>query len=66
MLEIAREILPNGPVGVRMAKMAINKGTEVDLASGLAFEETCYAQVTTSHKIYNAIIIKKYIHISQN
>ncbi|XP_023325867.1 methylglutaconyl-CoA hydratase, mitochondrial [Eurytemora carolleeae] len=44
-LEIAREIIPNGPVGVKMAKMAINKGVEVDLASGLAFEETCYAQV---------------------
>ena len=44
-LEIAREILPNGPVGVRMAKLAINKGTEVDLASGLAFEEAAYAQV---------------------
>jgi len=44
-LDIAKEIIPNGPVGVRMAKLAINKGTEVDLASGLAFEETCYAQV---------------------
>ena len=44
-LEIAKEIIPNGPVGVKMAKMAINKGVEVDLASGLAFEETCYAQV---------------------
>lgn len=51
-LEIAREILPNGPVGVRMAKMAINKGTEVDLASGIAFEEAAYAQVIpTSDRI---------------
>ncbi len=44
-LSLAREILPNGPVGVRMAKVAINKGTEVDLNSGLAIEEACYAQV---------------------
>lgn len=26
-LKLAEEILPNGPVGVRMAKRAINKGT---------------------------------------
>jgi len=44
-LALAQEILPNGPVGVQMAKLAINKGTEVDIASGLAFEEAAYAQV---------------------
>merc|ERR1712029_1024718 len=44
-LELAREILPNGPIVVTMAKMAINKGSEVDIASGLAFEEAAYAQV---------------------
>jgi len=30
---------------VRMAKIAITKGSEVDLASGLAIEEQCYAQI---------------------
>ena len=44
-LELAKEIIPNGPVGVRMAKLAINKGSEVDLASGLEIEKMCYAQV---------------------
>ena len=44
-VELAREIALNGPVAVRMAKLAINFGSEVDLATGLAFEETCYAQV---------------------
>ncbi|KAI9912150.1 hypothetical protein PsorP6_009084 [Peronosclerospora sorghi] len=44
-LEIAREILPNGPVGVRMAKEAIMRGSEVDIASGMAIENACYAQV---------------------
>lgn len=44
-LELAEEISANGPVAVRMAKLAINYGSEVDLATGLAFEETCYAQV---------------------
>ncbi|KAJ3043291.1 hypothetical protein HDV00_005294 [Rhizophlyctis rosea] len=70
-LEVAREILPNGPVAVRMAKLALDKGTQLDLyvyaftsdegrgalaldspirhlhnsSSGLAFEQTCYAQI---------------------
>jgi methylglutaconyl-CoA hydratase len=28
-----------------MAKLAMDRGYEVDLASGLAFEEACYARV---------------------
>ena len=31
--QLAREILPNGPVGVAMAKVAINKGSEVKFTS---------------------------------
>ena len=31
-LEIAREIIPQGPVALRMAKIAINKGIEVGFA----------------------------------
>lgn len=44
-LEIAEEILPNGPVGVRMAKESISKGSQVDIATGMAIENACYAQV---------------------
>lgn len=44
-LEIATEILPNGPIGVRMAKKAIDQGLQVDIHSGYAIEEACYAQV---------------------
>jgi methylglutaconyl-CoA hydratase len=44
-LALAREILPNGPVALRMAKLAVNRGLEMDLAAGLAFEQACYAQV---------------------
>ncbi|XP_061603488.1 methylglutaconyl-CoA hydratase, mitochondrial isoform X1 [Phyllopteryx taeniolatus] len=44
-LELAREINPQGPIAVRMAKLAINQGIEVDLSTGLAIEEACYAQV---------------------
>uniref|UniRef100_A0A1I8MGD0 Enoyl-CoA hydratase/isomerase n=1 Tax=Musca domestica TaxID=7370 RepID=A0A1I8MGD0_MUSDO len=44
-LTLAEEILPNGPVGVRMAKLAIDKGMQVDLSTGYSIEEVCYAQV---------------------
>lgn len=44
-LELAREILPNGPVAIRMAKQAVDRGSEVDVATGMAIEEACYAQV---------------------
>jgi methylglutaconyl-CoA hydratase len=44
-LDLAREILPNGPLAVRLAKLAINRGLELERASGLAFERDCYAQV---------------------
>lgn len=44
-LEIAREILPNGPIGVQMAKMAINEGIKLNLNSGLKVEELAYANL---------------------
>lgn len=44
-LGLAREILPNGPLAVRLAKQAVDRGLELDLALGLALEEACYAQV---------------------
>jgi len=44
-LALAREILPNGPVALRLAKLAVNRGTQLDRDAGLAFEQTCYAQV---------------------
>jgi methylglutaconyl-CoA hydratase len=44
-LALAREILPNGPVALRMAKQAVNRGLQLGRNSGLAFEQACYAQV---------------------
>lgn len=44
-LEIAREILPNGPLAVKMAKKAISHGQQVDINNGCAIEEFCYSQV---------------------
>ncbi|XP_064484028.1 methylglutaconyl-CoA hydratase, mitochondrial-like [Ornithodoros turicata] len=34
-----------GPLALRLAKTALERGCELPLASGLAFEEACYAQV---------------------
>ncbi|KAI1892043.1 hypothetical protein AGOR_G00149920 [Albula goreensis] len=44
-LSLARDILPQGPIAVRMAKEAMNRGIEVDIASGMAIEGMCYARV---------------------
>ncbi len=40
--EMAEAICRNGPVAVRAAKRAIDRGMEMDLASALVFESTCY------------------------
>lgn len=44
-LQISQEILPNGPLGVQMAKTAINKGLGVDMSLGCSIEEHCYARI---------------------
>lgn len=44
-LAIASEILPNGPIGVQMAKAAINRGMEVDIGSACLIEEACYSRL---------------------
>ncbi|XP_066232439.1 enoyl-CoA hydratase domain-containing protein 2, mitochondrial isoform X2 [Saccopteryx leptura] len=42
--ELAQEILPQAPIAVRLSKVAIDRGMEVDIASGMAIEGICYAQ----------------------
>eukprot|EP00123_Amoebidium_parasiticum_P010939 comp20420_c0_seq1/m.25896 comp20420_c0_seq1/g.25896 ORF comp20420_c0_seq1/g.25896 comp20420_c0_seq1/m.25896 type:complete len:295 (-) comp20420_c0_seq1:423-1307(-) len=44
-LELAQEILPSGPVALRMAKIAIDQGSEVERGAGMMLEQACYAQV---------------------
>lgn len=44
-LQIAREILPNGPLSVKLAKKAISHGQQVDINNGCAIEEFCYSQI---------------------
>uniref|UniRef100_A0A915CWR7 Enoyl-CoA hydratase n=1 Tax=Ditylenchus dipsaci TaxID=166011 RepID=A0A915CWR7_9BILA len=43
-LEIAKEILKRGPLAIRLAKIAINQGSQVELNSAMAIEQQCYAQ----------------------
>lgn len=43
--QLAQIIASNGPVGVRMAKQAIDLGFDSDLQSGLEIEKLCYAQL---------------------
>ncbi len=44
-LALAREILPHGPVALRAAKEAIDRGLDADRDRGLAIEGECYARV---------------------
>lgn len=41
-LEISKLISKNAPIAVTQAKLAIDKGNEMDLQSGLAFEQAAY------------------------
>lgn len=44
-LSIAREILPNGPIGVKLAKVAISKGVEVPMEDAMEVEKQCYSKI---------------------
>ena len=51
-LELAERISRNGPVAVRAAKEAIDKGCELSLEEGLEFEAECYSKtLETSDRI---------------
>jgi methylglutaconyl-CoA hydratase len=44
-LALAARILPNGPVAVRMAKAAVEQGSNVSLDAAFGIEAACYAQI---------------------
>jgi len=44
-LELANQIVANGPIAIQMAKRAIDKGIQVDIDSALQYEELCYSRV---------------------
>ncbi|MBN6188291.1 enoyl-CoA hydratase [Aneurinibacillus sp. BA2021] len=51
-LELASAIAKNGPLALKQAKIAINKGIQVDLATGLKIEELAYdALIPTEDRI---------------
>ena len=43
-LKIAKIIAGNGPVALQQAKIAINKGMQTDIATGLTIEHLCYKE----------------------
>ena len=47
-LELADRIATNAPLAVAQAKIAINRGLETDLATGLALEGVCYETLIPS------------------
>lgn len=44
-LQFAQEISKNGPIAVKMAKLSIDKGLEVNMQAALLLEENCYSVV---------------------
>ncbi|XP_057341702.1 methylglutaconyl-CoA hydratase, mitochondrial [Microplitis mediator] len=44
-LDIAREILPNGPIGVRLAKVVMSQGFEIPIEDGFEIEKKCYSKL---------------------
>lgn len=44
-LQLAGEIVKNGPIAIQMAKSAIDSGADVDLKTGLKIEELCYSRL---------------------
>ncbi|CAO3596052.1 unnamed protein product [Absidia cylindrospora] len=42
---LGQKILPNGPIGVKLAKLAVDRGAHLDMDSGLEVEQSYYGQV---------------------
>ncbi|KAF8338930.1 ClpP/crotonase-like domain-containing protein [Cantharellus anzutake] len=47
-MELAQEISTSAPLALRAAKMAISRADQVDLETGLDFEQACYAPLLRS------------------
>ncbi|HLS60055.1 MAG TPA: enoyl-CoA hydratase [Virgibacillus sp.] len=43
-IQLASQIISNGPIALKLAKQAINQGFETDLKTGLSIEQQCYRQ----------------------
>jgi len=47
-LRLAQDVSRSAPLALRMAKEAVNQGMDVDLNSGMKFEEACCSQLLTT------------------
>lgn len=47
-LELAQQMLPKGPLALRFAKYAMDRGMELDIEAGLAVESGCYREILQS------------------
>jgi len=46
--ELAKEFVENAPLSLRQAKIAVNKGMETDIMTGLKIEELAYNALLNS------------------
>ncbi|KAI9490616.1 ClpP/crotonase-like domain-containing protein [Zychaea mexicana] len=44
-LQVAQTILPQAPLAIKMAKLAVDQGAQVDIDTGLELEQAYYAQL---------------------
>ncbi len=44
-IEIAAQIVSNGPLAIRAAKRSINQGTNANIETGLETERKCYTSI---------------------
>jgi methylglutaconyl-CoA hydratase len=59
-LEIAGQIVQNGPIAVAQAKFAIDKGYDVDLNTGLAIEQNAYeVTIPTKDRLEGLLAFKE-------
>ncbi|XP_015914040.1 methylglutaconyl-CoA hydratase, mitochondrial [Parasteatoda tepidariorum] len=59
-ISLGEEIAQQGPIALRLAKQAINRGMEVDINNGLAFEMAYYTQtVGTKDRVEGLMAFKE-------
>jgi methylglutaconyl-CoA hydratase len=59
-LEIAGQIVQNGPIAIAQAKFAIDKGYDVDLNTGLAIEQNAYeVTIPTKDRLEGLLAFKE-------
>ena len=59
---LAAAIAKNGPVALRMAKQAMNKGMQTDVATGMAIEQLCYAGVIKTEDRLEGLKVARRAH----